>query len=395
MRRGLQLTLVASLLLVSPQTAAQNATLIDQVAGAALDFDGRRILFHAMGTASIKDHADGTVNGYGPIVGAQPRGHLTTAGAVWNGGEQRGGVYAARPELGASFHGEGDWLVWWQGTDTAASIHRQHHESTNVAILASNLRYPVGPHVDSNGTAVFTDSTPSFEFHLHVVSRTGSDQVFTTNGVKGLAAGANVVHLRHATAPSRTPLLLTSPSGAVEELDPTSSSAWQQTLPFSDYRTSANGWVAFTKIVGDSKEFWTRSPTGTIARATIQTGALATQPRLTAVNDSGEIGYELGGKQFLSAAGQPAPLEIPRGALRFVDGTWYVLAGSDVFRVDRQSLPPSSSGSPAGPGMPVTPAPPPRQATDSCAAAAGDANAAITTLPLLVLMALARVLRRC
>jgi len=335
--------------------SSDKLVVVDELPGPVLDVDATRILFvDASGNVATKDRATSAVVTHGPLAagtsfapGAFRRaGRLTSAGAVYRGGERRNGVLSARPELSA-FVVEGDWVVWITPPDEEASSHALQRENVAtgaIETLASGSGLlPAHFCVDSAGNAAYVRfDVPASAYQLRRVDPAGT-QTLLALGVDPLIDGDLVAYRPHQLSPSRRQMYLSTPSG-IETLDGASSSAFPAAGSLTDYRMGG-GFVGFTKIVSGERTAWTRSSTGIVALASPLVGVR----RVAGVNAAGQVVHDVtdpvAWKRYVASAGPTAPttpLAIggANGVMVDVGGVWHELVGRTVFRVDPDGAPP-------------------------------------------------------
>jgi hypothetical protein len=308
--------------------------LVDELGpGPVLDIDSTRILFVGASGVSIKDRVSGTVT---VLAGGAPSyGRLSSAGAVWVGGDWINGTYTPRANTGLI--ARGDWAAW--SVYGVTTITRENLATGLTSVIPGSAGTAIASFdIDSGGNVAYSDYSSGFR--IHVVSPAGTDQVLSalSNGVLPVIDGTNIVWQRHASG-VRVALLLQTAAGA-ETLDPYSGAPLVTAQPDVGYRAN-DGWIAYTKVLaGGGLTAWTRSPAGVQALAT----PLANVQAIAGLSPDGEIAYDVGPNsdrtnRYISAAGpanptSPLPIGGSNGTMVHTGGVWYELIGRSAFRVD-------------------------------------------------------------
>lgn len=325
-----------------PATTAPAAPWVfaGEVAGRVLDVDATRILFTDCYGVKVKSRVDGTISTLGPdTMATVTQGHLSSVGAIWNGGDSVNGTYAARTTP-AGFSARGDWAAWAATVDTTTTLYRENLATGAVQTLAQSGAggQPLGVDVDVFGNAAFTLYTTT-DFFLHRVSTAGNDTVLTNSGVGGIIDDTNVVYTAHSSTFTR-PALFLDAAGTVTTLD-TLNNVPPAISSYRDYRAN-DGWVAYRKLYDAMTGSFivnTRAPNGTIALASAYTNVA----RIDGLSATGEVAYVVGTTRYLSSAGVTNPTPAfsigPAGStgrdLRSIGADWYEIAGRNVYRLDR------------------------------------------------------------
>ncbi len=311
-----------------------NLVAVDELSGTVLDLDATRILFAGTSGIAIKNRASGATAVVAP--GTTSQGHLSSTGAIWQGGDFINGVFTARSGMGR-FRARGDWAVW---------LSQNKVIRENLATGAVSTFTPDGTLVDQDdpmcdvdaaGNIVYSDYHQEGSFNIHAVSPDGVDTTLPLfNGWQPVVDGARVVWQKHALSSGRRAIEMYNGP----QLDDYTSS-YASARYFVDYRAN-DGWVAYTKLVGSGLTARTYSPTNVDALA----GPSNSVKGIVAVNAAGEIVYDDGSWNISSAAAPAKALNIglKRGKMVHAGGSWYKLLNNVVFRVD------SSGGSDAGAG---------------------------------------------
>jgi uncharacterized protein (TIGR03382 family) len=381
---------------------------VGEVCGPIHDFDAKRILYRdeVSGLFSIKDRSTGAVTALGPVnswpSGEPPTapGYLTPDGAVWPWSQWRNGALESLspPQPGysnwADLRVSGTWAIWAASSSSSTMrIYRRNLVTGKTDSI--NPSYPsIGSlDVDEQGNYAYSSNNTADTSGEAVVFSSGGTikQVGSAQRIGGVSTDSgNVVWY---------PRGLTYDVGYIDLWTPTGGETLEDAIcsylepgPCPHYRMES-GWIAYTKgssptADGRKSTVWTRSPTGVHALATPFDARLY----VVGLNGSGEVAVdkvpfnnEVGqgqGRRYLSKAGPSAPttpLEIggAHGRAVFRDGSWYMVMGRSLFRVETGPLPQDAGVGPSAPpaGMPVCNAPPPPGSTPD-AASSGSSGAA-------------------
>jgi hypothetical protein len=196
---------------------------------------------------------------------------------------------------------------------------------------------------------------------------TGVRSGFSSSNVQPVIDAGNVLSTSHLSidqANTRTAIdLWTSALPGPNLVSP----APVNTRRWLDYRATG-GWIAYTKLVGNALEAWTRSPTGVDALA-----SAATVGGIAGLNELGEIVVDTSSGRVITGADamgpKPAlPLGVG-GTMLYFDGAWYELSGGSLYRVGAPPPPPPpppdpdagepDAGTTSDAGAPDAAAPPP------------------------------------
>jgi hypothetical protein len=204
--------------------------------------------------------------------------------------------------------------------------------NTIVSTTAGEMYHDVTP----DGRVVFwTLPAPYevYEFNPTPPSTTPLTAAAPLSSFRTVADGVNVVFLRSAANSSFSLVLRTA--GGVEEVLATG--LHSSTVPGQDYQ-AVGGWTAFMRPgAGGSPDVWVREPNGT-QRQVSSTGL--NHPGIESMNENGDIVFygipfnELLPARYLARAnGTVVELGVPSGMAVFMDGEWFVAAGTSLFAV--------------------------------------------------------------
>jgi hypothetical protein len=308
--------------------------------GPILDFDATRLLFATDTSLVIRPRSGGvdTIIASGTF----ERAYLTSRGAIWPGAEWRNGialVNAATRDLVAA----GDYAAWTTGgysgpANTSAAFLRDVGNDTTTQVASGGM-LAESPSVASNGDVVFTwvpgyiPQIPNPGYERILRYRAG---VLATFGScvrcdLALTDGVNVAYQQRTLAPVRNRTYVATANGEIVLDDLTKCTSGALGGPMPSYAV-AGGWTAFTKCPTGIATVFTRSPSGTIAQASV----LNQDTYVDALSDTGDVIYGgASGARYLGRAGGGAPAmftDNSNGRAAYRGAVWYVVLGQLLLR---------------------------------------------------------------
>jgi len=329
------------------------------VGGAVLDFDGTRTLYRRLASEEIVLHSSpsSTETRLGPAQARspklEPRGWLTSRGAVWRSvvetdgyhmqfwewrGEQASMLHE-RYSAGLELQVNGDYAAWLTRTPPGAVAKlRNLTTGTETDLLGwSPEGFPngyvalaLGPAGSVVGVSLEGCSVYRLGTARAVKIGSLSPRCFSTSSIPyPLFDGNNIAYNEVISAFPRTLQISIMDLGGTAA--PLSDTRPIFVDPAAGYYALAGGWAAYLKkSFAGVEQVWLRSPTAALT----QLSAFSTDNAVEAISASGEVMFMNGHRRYFASTTSPV-IEVSSSLGHAVTrcGAWYVLLGNTVFRV--------------------------------------------------------------